>query len=72
MNHDDEQFIQTLRSAIGKVPDAPLHRDLWPQMLTRMRPVRPRWHIWDWAAVAAAIAVAAAYPEALAFFAYGL
>ena len=54
---NDEQLKQLIRQAIAPVKDAELHRDLWPQMLKRLRreqqhqPVRVPWFDWVLAGV---------------------
>lgn len=73
MRQSDEELIYLLRSVISKVPQKmELTRDLWPRTLLKLDSRQRVWGIGDWIAVAATVAMAIVFPNALLLVCYSL
>lgn len=76
--HDEERIRQLLQQALPPVEKAYVPgRDLWPNMLRRLdaRPAPPllfRWVWFDWALLAALVAVIAIFPASIPMLLYYL
>jgi hypothetical protein len=71
--NDEERWKALLQQALPPVStDSEPGRDLWPAMLARLHdvPVMPRW--FDWALLAALIALVAIFPASISVFLYYL
>jgi hypothetical protein len=70
--YDEKEIRELLKTAIGKMPDAELRRDLWPLMQRRLddAPLRVPW--WDWALLAAAVSVFCFFPGVIPALLYHL
>jgi hypothetical protein len=69
---DIEELKKLLKGALAPQSDSELCRDLWPAMLQRLdaRPVLVPW--WDWALLAAVIAVICFFPGVIPALFYHL
>jgi hypothetical protein len=67
-----EELKKLLKGTLDPEGDAELRRDLWPAMLQRLdaRPVLVPW--WDWALLAAVIAVFCFFPGVIPALFYHL
>jgi hypothetical protein len=65
MNERDEALKELLKRAAGGPADRELKRDLWPEMLRRLKrpPVRFPW--WDWALAAALLLCLLLFPKTI-------
>jgi hypothetical protein len=72
MNHDEKEIRESLKTAVGKMPDTELRRDLWPAMRRRLEevPVRVPW--WDWALLGTAAAILCFFPGVIPALLYHL
>ena len=70
--HNDQELRAALRSAIARLEDPELKRDLWPRMLQRLdqSPIRASWL--DWALAVLLLVWLAVFPEAIPVLLYHL
>jgi hypothetical protein len=70
--HNDQELRAALRSAIARLEDPELKRDLWPRMLRRLdqSPIRASWL--DWALAVLLLVWLAVFPEAIPVLLYHL
>jgi len=70
--HNDERLRAALRSAIPRLEDPELKRDLWPQMLRRLDHSPGRGFWLDWALAALLLVWLVVFPEAIPVLLYQL
>ena len=68
----DEQIQKALKAAFPPAAASELRRDLWPQMLRRMKAPAVRVHWLDWAVAAVAALLCLVLPGAASFLFYFL
>jgi hypothetical protein len=71
IEHDEEGLSRLLRTAIGPVGESPLRRDLWPDVVQRIR-YRPRLSRVDGALLAASLVLGPLFPRSVLFLLYSL
>lgn len=69
---NDERVRQLLQQSIGSLGEAELRRDLWPAMRERIEQRTLRVSPFDWALIAAIIALCVIFPEAIFAILYHL
>ena len=67
-----DQLWETLRGAIPRMPREELRRDLWPDMLRRMKQPQVRVPWFDWALLGVAGAAAIFFPALIPALLYHL
>ena len=69
---NDERIRQLLQQSIGGLPEPELRRDLWPAMRERIEQRTLRLSPFDWALIAAVIAMCMIFPESILAILYHL
>jgi hypothetical protein len=73
MNRDEESRMQALlKAAMPKIGESAESRDLWPEMLDRLRTANGAAPWFDWALLGGIVALIAAFPATISLLLYCL